>query len=167
MKLEQSKANTPNATAPKNFSMRKCVKITIDAAMCLVLALMLAHHLLDQSLHEMAAIVLFVLFIAQNIMNVRWYTHLFSGKYTPQRLAILLTNICLLLCMAAAIVSGISMATDALVPLSNAMYSLPMHMRPSLARIVHPWAIGSGVVLTVVHVALNCHMPHKSSLESL
>ena len=63
---------------------KRTVKIIIDIAMYLLFVALMQEHLWED-LHEWIGIMLFVLFIAHNVLNFRWYQSLFKGKYTPAK----------------------------------------------------------------------------------
>ena len=65
--------------------MRAKIKIVIDAGMIILVLLQMAYHLIGDSLHEWLGIMLFVLLILHNILDRKWYSGLFKGKYTPIR----------------------------------------------------------------------------------
>ena len=65
--------------------MRAKIKIVIDVGMIILVLLQMAYHLIADSLHEWLGIMLFVLLILHNILDRKWYSGLFKGKYTQIR----------------------------------------------------------------------------------
>lgn len=61
-------------------------KIEIDFLMTILLLLLMAYQVIGQKLHEWFGVIMLVLFIIHNILNIRWYTNLFQGKYKPVRI---------------------------------------------------------------------------------
>ena len=66
--------------------VKKIIKITVDAAMFVLFLLLMEYHLLPSVAHEWLGISVFVLFIAHNALNYKWYAVLFKGKYTAIRI---------------------------------------------------------------------------------
>ena len=86
---------------------RRTVKIIIDIAMYLIFVALMQEHLWADGLHEWLGITLFALFIAHNVLNIRWYKSLFKGKYTVARSISTVINIALLAAMLCCMVSSV------------------------------------------------------------
>ena len=84
----------------------KFVRIVIDAAMYVVFLLLMGQHLLSGAAHEWLGLSLFVLFVTHNVLNYRFYTTLFRGKYKPLRIAQTVIDLLLLAAMILCIVSS-------------------------------------------------------------
>lgn len=61
------------------------IKLCIDFVMTVLLLLLMAYQIVGEKLHEWFGAGMLVLFIAHNILNIRWYANLFKGKYKPVR----------------------------------------------------------------------------------
>lgn len=76
----------------------RSIKICVDVAMAVLFLLLMGYHLLGGATHEWLGISLFILFIAHNALNFKWYAVLFKGKYNAVR--IIQTVLNFLLCIA-------------------------------------------------------------------
>lgn len=52
-----------------------------------------------QELHEWIGMGMLILFVAHNLLNVKWYGGLFKGKYKQVRIIQTMVNACLLIAM--------------------------------------------------------------------
>ena len=66
--------------------MKPKIKAAIDLSMTVVLLLLMAYQIVGQELHEWFGAGMLVLFIAHNVLNIKWYGALFKGKYKPLRI---------------------------------------------------------------------------------
>lgn len=66
--------------------MKSKIKMGIDILMTALLLDLMAYQITGQALHEWFGAGMFVLFIAHNILNIRWYGNLFKGKYRLLRI---------------------------------------------------------------------------------
>ena len=110
--------------------MRAKIKIVIDAGMIILVLLQMAYHLIGDSLHEWLGIMLFFLLILHNILDRKWYSGLFKGKYTPIRFFHTVVNMFLLvsfLCVVASVVF-LSITLSTLFNLQLALLGRRMHM---------------------------------------
>ena len=107
----------------------RVVKITIDIAMYLIFVALMQEHLWG-GLHEWIGIALFVLFIAHNILNFRWYKTLFKGKYAPTRTVSTIINIALLITMLCCMVSSVLVSGKvfAFLNLGGAKFGRMLHL---------------------------------------
>ena len=62
------------------------VKIAVDVAMAVLFLLLMGYHLFENFQHEWIGASVFVLFIAHNVLNWRWYKNLFKGRYNTARI---------------------------------------------------------------------------------
>ena len=109
---------------------RRTVKIIIDIAMYLIFVALMQEHLWSDGLHEWLGIVLFVLFIAHNILNFRWYQSFFRGKYTATRITLATINITLLAVMLCCMVSSVFVSGKvfAFLDLGGARFGRTLHL---------------------------------------
>ncbi|MBD5535231.1 MAG: DUF4405 domain-containing protein [Lachnospiraceae bacterium] len=110
--------------------MRAKIKIVIDAGMIILVLLQMAYHLIGDSLHEWLGIMLFVLLILHNILDRKWYSGLFKGKYTQIRFFHTAINMLLLASFLCVTVSAVFLSTtlSTLFNLKLALLGRRMHM---------------------------------------
>jgi hypothetical protein len=60
-------------------------KIIIDILMTVLLLLSMSYLLVGEEMHEWIGSGLFLLFIVHHILNRKWFTTVFKGKYTALR----------------------------------------------------------------------------------
>ena len=113
--------------------------------MIILLPLLMSYALIGENIHEWLGIAMFALFIVHHILNRKWLTSIFKGKYTPYRIYINAVNILLCVIMLALPISGILMSKHA-VPF------LSVTSGASLARTVHMTASYWGFVLMSLHL---------------
>ena len=58
--------------------VKKIIKIAVDVAMFVLFLLLMEYHLLPEATHEWLGIAVFILFIAHNALNYKWYAVLFK-----------------------------------------------------------------------------------------
>lgn len=63
----------------------KKARIIIDTLMVALLPLLMAYSLIGEDIHEILGICMFVLFKAHNVINRKWWTSIFKGKYNSAR----------------------------------------------------------------------------------
>ena len=85
----------------------KRAKTTIDILMVVALLLLMAYSLVGECAHEVIGIGMFVLFLAHHVVNRKWWTNLFKGKYRPARVLNTAVNILLAVAMVLQPVSGV------------------------------------------------------------
>lgn len=109
---------------------KRTVKIIVDIAMYLIFVALMQEHLWSDGLHEWLGIVLFVLFIAHNILNFRWYQSFFRGKYTATRITLATINIALLAAMLCCMVSSVLVSGKvfAFLDLGGARFGRTLHL---------------------------------------
>lgn len=90
----------------------KIIKILIDIAMTVLFLLLMGYHLLENETHEWIGVSLFVLFIAHNALNFKWYKALFKGRYNVVRIIRCLVNFALFVFMLLAMISGIMLSRE-------------------------------------------------------
>ena len=109
---------------------KRTVKIIVDIAMYLIFVALMQEHLWSDGLHEWLGIVLFVLFIAHNILNFRWYQSFFRGKYTATKITLATINITLLAVMLCCMVSSVFVSGKvfAFLDLGGARFGRTLHL---------------------------------------
>lgn len=86
---------------------KSIIKMLIDILMLILILLEYSKLYTGQLIHEVAGIVLFVLFITHNLLNINFYKGLLKGKYNFSRIIIITIDLLFLFCMIITIVLGI------------------------------------------------------------
>lgn len=109
---------------------KRVIKIIVDIAMYLIFVALMQEHLWSDGLHEWLGIVLFILFIAHNILNFRWYQSFFRGKYTATKITLATINITLLAVMLCCMVSSVFVSGKvfAFLDLGGARFGRTLHL---------------------------------------
>lgn len=126
-------------------------KISIDMIMTVLLLLLMARQLTGDSAHEWLGAGMLIMWIAHQILNRSWYSHLFKGKYTPVRILQTVVNFVVLLSMFGLMVTGIILSREvfAFLPISGGI---------ALARPLHVLSAFWGFVLMALHLGLHWNM---------
>jgi cytochrome b len=122
----------------------------IDAGMTASLLFLMAYQVTGEALHEWIGIAMTALVIVHQILNRKWYSSVFKGKYNPYRIMTTAVNILLLLSFAMTALSGMSMSAHA-VPFLYGMAPV------SLVRKMHLAMSHWSFVLMGLHIGL--HIP--------
>lgn len=130
---------------------KHAAKLAVDAAMTVLLLLQMAQQLLPQGIHELSGIGLGTLFVAHNLLNLRWYTQLRRGRWTAARALQTIVNACCLTLLVLMLASGISM--------SELMTRLGVGFPGvALMRRVHMSCVYAGLIVMSFHLGLHGHM---------
>ncbi len=89
------------------MNTRTKIKIGIDTVMLIGIFLCMPYSLISETVHEYIGIAVCILFIVHNVLNRKYYSGIFKGKYGALRLWQLIINIMTFISMAALIWSGI------------------------------------------------------------
>lgn len=127
------------------------LKMGIDILMTALLLGLMAYQITGQALHEWLGAGELLLFIAHNILNIRWYGNLFKGKYRLLRIIQTAVNFSVLISMFCLGYSGIVMSryVFATLPISGPM---------ATARSMHMTASYWGFVLMSFHLGMHWGM---------
>lgn len=131
--------------------MKPQIKMGIDILMTALLLGLMAYQITGQALHEWFGAGMLVLFIAHNILNIRWYGNLFKGKYGLLRIIQTTVNFSVLISMLCLGYSGIVMSRHVFAPLS-------IHGPMATARSMHMAASYWGFVLMSFHLGMHWGM---------
>lgn len=116
----------------------------LDAAMLLLLPLLMAYSLIGEAFHEVAGTLMLALFLLHHWINRAWWKNLIKGQYLPPRIFQTALNLLLLLFMIAQPLCGILM--------SKHLYTfLPTDGLSSAARAIHLPLANWGLVLMSLH----------------
>lgn len=127
------------------------LKMGIDILMTALLLGLMAYQITGQALHEWFGAGELWLFIAHNILNIRWYGNLFKGKYRLLRIIQTTVNFSVLISMLCLGYSGIVMSRHVFAPLS-------IHGPMATARSMHMAASYWGFVLMSFHLGMHWRM---------
>ncbi|MBQ8913600.1 MAG: DUF4405 domain-containing protein [Lachnospiraceae bacterium] len=126
----------------------KKLRMIIDILMVVLLPLLMAYSLIGEKLHEILGISIFALFIAHHIINRKWWTSLFKGKYNSVRILNTVVNLFLAVFMILQPISGILMSKYIL---KNVMIS----GTASTMRKIHMTLAYWGFVMLSFHLGLH------------
>lgn len=118
--------------------------------MTILLLYAYAYRITGDTAHEWIGVFVFVLFIAHNVFNRKWYKSIFKGKYTPRRALMAACNIALVFTFATLLITGLLQSRAVF-----AFLHLPGEM---LLRQIHTTAAYWGLPLIGVHLGLNWGM---------
>lgn len=129
---------------------KQIVRVVVDVAMTALFLVLMAYHVTGNSLHEWLGMGLFLLFVVHHVLNLKWFSGLFKGRYTAVRVFMVVVNLLLLASMAGMMVSGILLSRDVLgfLNLRAGMFGRRLHMVSSA------W----GFCLMAVHLGLHWGM---------
>ena len=87
----------------------QCLRMTIDITMTILSIILMGGNFLflEEIVHEILGVGLFVLWSVHIFLNRRWYGGIFKGKYNPYRIMQTVINCCILLCTIFLMISGI------------------------------------------------------------
>ena len=129
-------------------------RVFVDAAMVVLLPMLLAYSLIGETFHEIAGTLMLCLFIAHHWLNRAWVKGLFRGRYTSRRVFQTTVDLLLLLFMIAQPISGILM--------SKHLYSfLPTANLTAVVRAIHLPLANWGFVLMCVHAGTHLEKPMR------
>ncbi len=138
------------------------IKRIVDVVLTVLLLFIMAFQVTGDVLHEWLGIGMTVTLVLHHILNRRWYSAIFKGRYSPYRVAMTAVNTLLLLSIALTALSGISMSGHA-VPfmygLINVMTARELHLAMS------HWSF----ILMGIHIGLHmktmtARMPDRGKL---
>ena len=127
----------------------------LDAAMLLLLPLLMAYSLIGEAFHEVAGTLMLALFLLHHWLNRSWWKVLLKGRYSLQRIFQITLNLLLLLFMIVQPLCGILM--------SKYLHTiLPTAGMASIARTIHLPLAYWGVGLMSLHAGTHLgSMPPK------
>lgn len=130
--------------------MKRKIKVLIDIAMTILFILLMAYHLLPDQIHEWIGVSLFILFIAHNVLNIKWYKMLFKGKYRSVRIIQTIINFALLISMLCCIFSSLL--------ISGHIFTFISINKMQLGRSLHLASTMWSFVLMSFHLGLHWSM---------
>ncbi len=127
-------------------------RVMLDILMVIMMPLLMAYALIGETFHEVAGIVMFVLFLVHHWFNRAWFKGLTKGEYSGERLFRTVLNIILLVFMFAQPITGILMSKHILTSVSIASFT-------ASARTIHLVFGYWGFVLLCVHAGTHLNLP--------
>lgn len=124
----------------------------IDIVMSIVMFVCMSYQFVGQKNHEIAGAVMLVLFILHHILNIRWFNGLVNGKYSPQRIFLILINFTMLINMLLVMISGIRMSRTVFVFLNLKFMGM------GTARNLHMMMSYLGFLLMGIHIGMHFGM---------
>ena len=108
----------------------KKFRIIIDVLMYIVFIVLMGHHIIENKIHEILGIIMFVLFVIHNILNIKFYKTMFKGKYNFKRFFLTSIDVLLLICFIGIIVSSINISSDVFnfMNIQKKSWGLKLHM---------------------------------------
>jgi hypothetical protein len=123
------------------------IRMVIDVTMTILMLVTMAYQITGNTIHELVGVILFLLFIAHNIFNRRWYKTIFKGKHNVQRKLSIAVNLLFLLSMAVVMISSVPISRDifSFIPINNDIIILQIHVMTSY------W----GFIFMAVHIGMS------------
>ena len=116
--------------------------------MTVLLPMLMAYSLIGETFHEVIGTLMLILFIFHHVMNRKWHSTIFKGKYTVRRIVQTLMDLILLVVMLLQPVSGILM--------SKHLYTfIEVTGITAAVREIHLVIAYWGFVLMCVHVGMH------------
>ncbi len=92
---------------------KSIIKKVVDVCMTVLLLCLMAYQVTGETLHEWFGIGMTALLIVHHILNVRWYSSLFKGRYNAYRIVTAAVNTLLLFSIALTAICGMAMSSHA------------------------------------------------------
>jgi len=142
------------------------IKRIVDIAMTVLLLCLMAYQVTGEMAHEWIGMGMTVLVVIHQILNRKWYSALFKGRYNPYRGITTILNALLLLSFALTAFCGMAMSSYA-VPFLYGMAPVSFVRRMHLS--MSHWAfvlmgLHLGIHIPVITVALNLKGKTKAIL---
>lgn len=126
----------------------------LDVIMTVLMIAAMSYQTTGNLLHELAGVLLLLLFLVHHGINRKWYASLSRGRYSRYRTVLLIVNMLTLISMLAAMGTGIYISQRLFAPLWG--------MREAyLIRPLHVAAGSWGTILVSIHGGLHIPLPKK------
>jgi hypothetical protein len=130
----------------------KSRRLAVDAAMVVLLPMLMAYSLIGERFHEAAGTLMLCLFAAHHRLNRGWFKGLLRGRYTARRIFQTSVDLLLLIFMVLQPITGILM--------SKHLYSfLPTANLSAAVRAIHLPLANWGFLLMCVHAGTHLEKP--------
>ena len=127
------------------------VKLAVDAAMTVLLLLLMAFELVGRAVHEWIGVGMLFAFLLHHLLNRGWTKRLFQGKYTPYRVAQTGVAALVFLAMLGSFASAVFISQEVFA-------FLPIRQGMALGRTVHLLCAYWGYLLLSLHLGLHWGM---------
>lgn len=124
------------------------VKIAVDLGMTLLLMLLMAFERIGRTAHEWLGMGMFALFVVHHILNRAWSKNLFSGTYSPYRIAQTALVVLVFASMLGSMVSALLISREVFA-------FLPIRGGRELGRTLHMLSAYWGFVWMSLHLGLH------------
>ncbi|MFS0892309.1 DUF4405 domain-containing protein [Peribacillus frigoritolerans] len=123
------------------------IRLVIDLSMTVLMLVAMAYQITGNAMHELAGVILCLLFITHNILNRRWYKTIFKGKHNVRRILSIVVNLLFLVSMAVVMISSVAISRDMIpfIPINNDTVLLQIHVMTSY------W----GFIFMAVHIGMS------------
>lgn len=123
------------------------IRLVIDLSMTVLMLVAMAYQLTGNAMHELAGVILCLLFITHNILNRRWYKTIFKGKHNVRRILSIVVNLLFLISMAVVIISSVTISRNMIpfIPINDDTVLLQIHVMTSY------W----GFIFMAVHIGMS------------
>lgn len=104
------------------------IKISVDITMTILSIILMGGTVLfpSEKVHQILGMCLCVLWILHVILNNRWFSSIFKGKYSPYRIMQIVVNFCVMISAICLMLSGLTMT-----------WFSPIHVGLGVARVMH------------------------------
>lgn len=126
----------------------KKVRMIIDILMVVLLPLLMAYSLIGENIHEVLGICMFALFITHHMINRKWWTGIYKGKYNAVRILNTIVNLFLAVFMIMQPVSGMLMS-------KYVLKEVTIRGASSTLRTIHMTLAYWGFMLMSFHLGLH------------
>ena len=126
----------------------KNVRMILDTLMVVLLPLLMAYSLIGENIHEVIGLCMFALFIGHHIINRKWWTSLFKGKYNASRTLSTIINLLLAVYMLLQPISGVLMS-------KYVLKDITLNDAAGILRMIHMTVAYWGFVLMSLHLGLH------------
>lgn len=127
---------------------KNVIKIIVDVLMTAAMPILMSYMLAGAEIHEWIGAGIFLLFILHHILNYKWISALFKGKYTVVRAVNTAVNILVFVCMLGLMYSGIV--------LSRYVFAfLPIEGGTAFARKIHMLCSYWGFAFMSLHLGMH------------
>ena len=102
---------------------KNMIRMIVDSAMTVLLILLMSYQVTGEAFHEWVGMSMTVILIVHHVLNIKWYSVLFKGKYNAYRVITTLVNTLLLVSIVLTALCGMSMSSYA-VPFMNGIFDM-------------------------------------------
>lgn len=125
-------------------------KRTIDIIGIVLMFIVMAYQLTENSTHELLGLLLFFLLIIHQLLNLKWYQYIFQGKYTARRTINTAVNMLMLIAIVAVVISAI--------PISRTIFAFLKIQNGRIVSQIHILAGYWLFILLSIHLGLHGDM---------